>query len=87
LEDAFSQSLTNHGIEVHTQLEDPRHHSQKPLEDFIGSDEQREEEFIRRLKLAATGELDADGPDGKKVLILKNSHIGGHKYAGNVIVS
>lgn len=63
------------GWDVHTQLEDP---TGPPLEDYPDGDE-KEAELGRRLQ-----ELDESLP--KRALILKTSHIGGHKYAGNVIV-
>lgn len=75
LEYAFSQTLQHEGWEVHTQLEDP---TGPPLEDYPDEDG-KEAELSRRLQ-----ELDEDLP--KKALILKTSHIGGHKYAGNVII-
>ena len=75
---ALTHSLESEGYEVHTQLEDPEG---LPLEDIEGTEEDRENEFLRRLQAVA------DSDDPKKVLILKNSHIGGHKYSGNVVVS
>jgi hypothetical protein len=68
--------LEDEGWEVHTQLEDP---TGPPLEDYPDGDG-KEAELSRRLQ-----ELDESLP--KRALILKTSHIGGHKYAGNVIVS
>jgi hypothetical protein len=73
---AFSQTLQDEGWEVHTQLEDP---TGPPLEDYPDEDG-KGAELSRRLQ-----ELDESHP--KRALILKTSHIGGHKYAGNVIVS
>ncbi|KAF8484862.1 Sucrase/ferredoxin-like-domain-containing protein [Russula ochroleuca] len=75
LEHAFSQTLQAEGWDVHTQLEDP---TGSPLEDYPEGDE-KEAEFSRRLQ-----ELDEGLP--KRALVLKTSHIGGHKYAGNVII-
>jgi Sucrase/ferredoxin-like len=72
---AFTQTLEGEGWDVHTQLEDP---TGSPLEDYH-DDDAKEAEFSRRLQ-----ELDENLP--KRALILKTSHIGGHKYAGNVIV-
>jgi len=72
---AFSQTLQGEGWDVHTQLEDP---IGSPLEDYPDGDE-KEAELSRRLQ-----ELDESLP--KRALILMTSHIGGHKYAGNVIV-
>jgi hypothetical protein len=73
---AFSQTLEYEGWEVHTQLEDP---TGPPLEDYPDED-WKKAELSRRLQ-----ELDESLT--KRALILKTSHIGGHKYAGNVIVS
>lgn len=75
LEHAFSQTLQGEGWDVHTQLEDP---IGSPLEDYPDGDE-KEAELSRRLQ-----ELDESLP--KRALILMTSHIGGHKYAGNVII-
>jgi Sucrase/ferredoxin-like len=72
---AFSETLEREGWEVHTQLDHP---TGPPLEDFTDGVE-KETELNRRLQ-----ELDHDPV--KRALILKTSHIGGHKYAGNVIV-
>jgi len=75
LEHAFTDTLQAEGWDVHTQLEDP---TGPPLEDYPDGDE-KEAELSRRLQ-----ELD-EGLH-KRALILKTSHIGGHKYAGNVII-
>jgi hypothetical protein len=73
---AFSQTLQDEDWEVHTQLEDP---TGPPLEDYPDEDG-KEAELSRRLQ-------ELDESLSKRALILKTSHIGGHKYAGNVIVS
>jgi hypothetical protein len=57
-------------------------HDQAPLENFEGTPEERNVEVISRLKQAAEGTLGYE----KKALIVYNSHMGGHKFAGNVIV-
>ncbi|KAJ3488712.1 hypothetical protein NLI96_g2672 [Meripilus lineatus] len=80
LEEGFTTSLEREGWEVHRQLEDPSHHGQ-PLEEFKGTDDEREAEVIRQLK-----QLDPSTVDTKRALILRNSHIGGHKFAGNCII-
>lgn len=74
----MTHSLESEGYEVHTQLDDLDGPS---LEEIDGTDEDREKEFLRRLQAIA------DSEEPKKALILKNSHIGGHKYSGNVVVS
>lgn len=50
------------------------------LEEVEGTKEDRESEFLHRLQ----GLVDSEEP--KKALILKNSHVGGHKFSGNVVV-
>ena len=72
---AFSQTLQGEGWDVHTQLEDP---TGSPLEDYPDGDD-KEAELNRRLQ-------ELDESSSKRALILMTSHIGGHKYAGNVIV-
>ncbi|KAI0068803.1 hypothetical protein BV25DRAFT_1817720 [Artomyces pyxidatus] len=75
LEHAFSEVLEREDFEVHTQLDAP---TGPPLEDFNDSEQDKRAEMYDRLK-----ELDVLP---KRALILKTSHIGGHKYAGNVII-
>jgi len=77
LEQTFTAALEREGWEVHTQVEDPSL-SGPPLEDFTGSDERLRAEVERRLK---------DVAEQKRVLIIRNSHMGGHKFAGNVIIN
>jgi hypothetical protein len=74
---AFIHSLESKGWETYTQLEDPSHSTFPPLEDLTGTSDEKEAEIISRLKALQME---------KKALILRNSHIGGHKYAGNCIV-
>lgn len=74
---AFTKALEHEGWHVDTNLEDLSA-TETPLENFTGSAEEREHEMHRRLK--------SIGHDFHRALILKISHIGGHKYAGNVIV-
>ncbi|KAI9448135.1 Sucrase/ferredoxin-like-domain-containing protein [Lactarius indigo] len=75
LEYAFSETLERQGWDVHTQLDDP---TGPPLEDFADGYE-KEAELNRRLQ-------ELDNGLTKRALVLKTSHIGGHKYAGNVII-
>ena len=70
------------GWEVHNQVEDPDHFDEPPIEDIPGSAEEREKAVFDRLK-----DISADDGSHKKALIIYISHMGGHKYAGNVIVS
>ncbi|KAI0320693.1 Sucrase/ferredoxin-like-domain-containing protein [Amylostereum chailletii] len=76
LEHAFTHALHREGWDVHTQMDDPEGPS---LEEFNYEEEDKEAEMLRRLQ-----EVDEHLP--KRALILKTSHIGGHKYAGNVII-
>lgn len=51
----------------------------EPLEKCAKSPEERADEALRRLRVIGEG--------GKhRALVLKNSHLGGHKFAGNVVV-
>ncbi|KAI9466916.1 Sucrase/ferredoxin-like-domain-containing protein [Lactarius psammicola] len=75
LEYAFSETLEREGWEVHTQLDDP---TGPPLEDFADGYE-KEAELNRRLQ-------ELDNGLTKRALVLKTSHIGGHRYAGNIII-
>ena len=81
LEHAFTVELERGGWEVHTQIDDPSAHG-SALEDIQGSDEEKDAEVERLLK-----ELDPRTAVHKRALIVKNSHFGGHKFAGNVVVS
>lgn len=79
LEDAFTTSLSSLGWEVHTQIDDPADHGVPALEDLA---EPRAEAATEQLR----GIRRPDGDFAQRVLILRNSHIGGHKFSGNVIV-
>jgi len=80
LEHALTVELEREGWEVHTQVEDPSAHG-PPLEDFKGTDEEKDAEVERILK-----DLDPRTADHKRALIVRNSHFGGHKFAGNLII-
>lgn len=75
---AFIKSLEMQGWDADTQLEHPSLSMGIPLEDLDIAPEKREENISSQLKEIA---------DVKRALILKVSHTGGHKYAGNCIVS
>ncbi|PPQ77723.1 hypothetical protein CVT25_011158 [Psilocybe cyanescens] len=74
---AFIKSLEAHGWDADTQLEHPQLTMGLPLEDLNVSPEERDENVEAQLKQSL---------DSKRALILKVSHIGGHKYAGNAII-
>lgn len=74
---AFILSLESRGWTADTQLEHPSHLLGPSLEEFSGTPEEKDEHIGQQLK-AVSAE--------KKVLILRNSHMGGHKFAGNCIV-
>ncbi|KAH8105945.1 Sucrase/ferredoxin-like-domain-containing protein [Cristinia sonorae] len=78
LEHAFTSELEREGWEVHTQVEEP---SGPALEEFDGTDEEKDEEIQRVLHT-----LDPRTADHRRALIVKNSHFGGHKFAGNVVI-
>ncbi|KAI0952178.1 hypothetical protein AcV7_008063 [Taiwanofungus camphoratus] len=81
LRQAFQTSLEREGWEVHTQVEDPAL-SGAPLEEFQGSEDEKQAEVLRQLKSIAV-----ENADQKRALVLYNSHMGGHKFAGNVIIN
>lgn len=81
LEHGFSVALEKEEWEVHTRLEDPEHYTFPSIESLEGSEEEKEDEILKQLKT-----LDPATAEHKKALILKNSHMGGHKFAGNCIV-
>jgi hypothetical protein len=66
------------GWDADTHLEHPSLSMGVPLEDLDVTLKEREENISSQLKQSA---------DSKRALILKVSHTGGHKYAGNCIVS
>ena len=70
-------ALEHEGWEVHDQVEHPSHHAAS-LEEFKGTEEEKEGSYLKQLKEAA---------ESKRALIIRNSHMGGHKVAGNCIVS
>ncbi|KAJ7499152.1 Sucrase/ferredoxin-like-domain-containing protein [Mycena latifolia] len=74
LEHAFIESLQRKGWTVDTQLE---HIVEPPLEQFSGTPDEKALYIADELKAL---------PEAKKALILRNSHMGGHKYAGNTII-
>ncbi|KAH9951699.1 Sucraseferredoxin-like protein [Amylocystis lapponica] len=80
LEHGFTTALERQGWDVRTQLEDPAQ-TGPALEELSGTEEEREAEIVRQLH--AVDPVHADHPSA---LILRNSHIGGHKFAGNVII-
>ncbi|KAJ7468008.1 Sucrase/ferredoxin-like-domain-containing protein [Mycena latifolia] len=74
LENAFTQSLQRRGWTIDTQLE---HIIDPPLEKFSGTAEEKDAHITQTLKTLQTA---------KKALISYNSHMGGHRYAGNCII-
>lgn len=73
---AFTQYLEREGWEVHTDLQDLSF--DPSLESQASSDTDMEQLIEAQLKSLHSEH---------KALILMNSHIGGHKFAGNCIVS
>ncbi|KAG7097267.1 hypothetical protein E1B28_004633 [Marasmius oreades] len=67
----FTHSLEREGWSVDTEVEHP---DSKPIESLKESQEEYVSEKLREL------------PTMKKALILRNSHTGGHKFAGNCII-
>jgi len=70
LSHALRATFEKHQWDVHTELDDIDHLG-NPLPDGVASRQEREE-VLRHSQ--------------KRVLILLNSHMGGHKFAGNMII-
>ncbi|KAI9066756.1 hypothetical protein FKP32DRAFT_1673600 [Trametes sanguinea] len=81
LEHSLTLALEREGWEVHTQLDDPSMHG-PPLETLSGSADEKHAAVLAQLKA-----MHPDHAEHKRALILFCSHIGGHKYAGNVIIN
>ncbi|KAG8903387.1 kinesin-like protein Klp5 [Tulasnella sp. 403] len=81
LKRAITSALESRGWEVHEQLEDPELLQDSAIEEISGTPDERDEAVMNRRKA-----LYAEPANQKKALILYISHIGGHKYAGNVII-
>jgi len=75
---AFIKSLESHGWDADTQLEHPSLTMGPPLEDLNVTPEEKHENISAQLKQSS---------EAKRALIVKVSHVGGHRYAGNCIVS
>lgn len=73
---AFIKSLESKGWSADTQLE-PIMDLERPLEQFSGTADEKANHITDELKAL---------PVAKKALILRNSHMGGHRYAGNLII-
>jgi len=81
LKRALTSSLESCGWEVHDNVDDPDLYDESAMEEIPGAEDEREAKAIqqlKRLQLTETGT--------KRALILFNSHIGGHKFAGNIII-
>ncbi|GAW01849.1 sucrose cleavage family protein [Lentinula edodes] len=74
---AFTHSLEDHGWTVDTEIEHPLHTMGPPLEKLQGTEAENEECTTRQFQEIASE---------KRALILRNSHTGGHRYAGNCII-
>ncbi|KIP07026.1 hypothetical protein PHLGIDRAFT_433946 [Phlebiopsis gigantea 11061_1 CR5-6] len=77
LEHGLAHALGLAGWEVHTQPDDPAAHGTAPLEHLAGSAEERDAAYDTLLHEAAAAQ---------RALIVKVSHVGGHKFAGNCII-
>ena len=98
----FTRELESEGWHVDTDIEDLSS-SNPNLESLGQTKEEREAAALSQLQQLyppSSSSSDSESPNStnglsngngkpqeKKALILKNSHIGGHKFAGNAIVS
>ncbi|KAK7470890.1 hypothetical protein VKT23_002306 [Stygiomarasmius scandens] len=74
---AFTHELESRGWQVDTEIEHPLHSMGMPLEEYQGTEEEQQEYVLKQLQELSTE---------KKALIVRNSHMGGHRYAGNCII-
>ncbi|KAI0663320.1 Sucraseferredoxin-like protein [Cubamyces menziesii] len=81
LQHALTVALEREGWEVHTQPDDPSIHG-PALEELSGTEDEKQAAVLEKLK-----EVHPTVAQEKRALILFCSHIGGHKYAGNVIIN
>lgn len=81
LEASFCHALEGENWIVHYDLEDEDCMGLS-LEDLEGTEKERDNFMADKLREASEG----TAHDQKMALILKISHIGGHKFAGNVII-
>lgn len=79
LEKTFTQYLEREGWEVHTDLEDMSSEPTLELLLSTGNANSADPETVYQSQLTAL-------PAQRRALILRNSHVGGHKFAGNVII-
>ncbi|KLO11261.1 hypothetical protein SCHPADRAFT_999075 [Schizopora paradoxa] len=82
LEAEFAASLRALDWQVDTDIDEVPHCGSGPLEE-LPSTTDRAQEALRQLQSLS----DPASSTTKKALILKNSHFGGHKYAGNVVIN
>ncbi|KAG8883443.1 hypothetical protein FRB97_006571 [Tulasnella sp. 331] len=80
LKRALTSSLESCGWEVHDQVDDPECSEEKAVEEVPESE--REATTLQHLKALTT----PGGNETKRALVLYNSHTGGHKFAGNIII-
>jgi hypothetical protein len=74
---AFITSLESQGWDADKHVECPSLTMGPPLEEMNVTPEEREENIASHLRVST---------ESKRALIIKTSHVGGHKYAGNCIV-
>ncbi|PFH52696.1 hypothetical protein AMATHDRAFT_2085 [Amanita thiersii Skay4041] len=77
LEHAFTQYLEGFGWHVDTDVDASTLHDAPPLEDLDAAIDDMEFQYEELLRQSSSS---------KRVLIVRSSHVGGHKYAGNCII-
>ncbi|KAF9509502.1 hypothetical protein BS47DRAFT_1349174 [Hydnum rufescens UP504] len=86
LQNAFTTVLNARQWEVHTEVDDSCM-NEPSLEDISGSSaEERDLAFVQRLQASSSSSSSSGSQHEKRALILNTSHIGGHKFAGNIVV-
>jgi len=85
LEGEFAAALRASGWQVDTDIDEIPHCGFGPLEELPPTID-RTQEALRQLQ-TLNEDSNTSGSTTKKALIIKNSHFGGHKYAGNVVIN
>ncbi|WVW82530.1 hypothetical protein I302_104541 [Kwoniella bestiolae CBS 10118] len=82
LRSALHTVLSKHDIEIDEDGSSLTHLDGPPLEEIEGSDKEREEEVGKRIE----GIEGVQGGEGGQVGIFNINHLGGHRYAGVMII-
>ena len=83
LRSALHTCLSTHSVHIDETGSSLSHISGAPLEDLTGTETEREAEIAQRISSIES----VHGGDGGEVGIFNINHLGGHRYAGVMLVS